>query len=404
MEHTDHQVGRVVDALEDLEILDDTLSSTIIGDNGASAEGAPNGTFNEMIALNGAAAIETPEFMARASTSSARRRPTTTTRSAGRTRWTRRTSGRSRSPRTGAAPATARSCTGRTASSAKGEIRTQFSHVIDVAATVLDAAGTARAGVRERHPADAAARRLDAVLVRRRRRARVPRDAVLRDVRQPRHLPPGLDRLHATRHPVGHGRDVPPLDDDVWELYGPDDWTQAHDLATEMPEKLRELQRLFLIEAVRYNVLPIDDRRVERFNAELAGRPELIRGNTQMPIRRHARPRPRTRSSTSRTSRTRSPPRSSSPKTAPRASSSRREASSAAGASTRRTAARPTATTCSACSGSRSKATSAIPAGEHQVRMEFAYDGGGLGQGRHGLPLHRRREDRRGARRPRPSR
>ena len=49
-----------------------------------------------------------------------------------------------------------------------------------------------------------------------------------------------------------------------------------------MPEKLRELQRLWLIEAVRYNVLPIDDRKTERFNPEIAGRPELIRGNTQM--------------------------------------------------------------------------------------------------------------------------
>ena len=69
------------------------------------------------------------------------RRPTTTTPSAGRTRWTRRTSGRSRSPRTGAAPATARSSTGRRASRRKGEVRSQFHHVIDVAPTVLEAAG-----------------------------------------------------------------------------------------------------------------------------------------------------------------------------------------------------------------------------------------------------------------------
>ena len=53
-------------------------------------------------------------------------------------------------------------------------------------------------------------------------------------------------------------------------------------MAKEMPEKLLELQRLFLIEAVRYNVLPIDDRKVVKFNPDLAGRPELIRGNTQM--------------------------------------------------------------------------------------------------------------------------
>ncbi len=75
---------------------------------------------------------------------------------------------------------------------------------------------------------------------------------------------------------------TPPIDDDVWELYGPDDWTQAHNIADENPAKLAELQRLFLIEAAKYNVLPLDDRRVERFNADLAGRPQLVRGNTQL--------------------------------------------------------------------------------------------------------------------------
>jgi arylsulfatase len=75
---------------------------------------------------------------------------------------------------------------------------------------------------------------------------------------------------------------LPAFDDDVWELYGPDDWTQAHDLSAEQPEKLHELQRLFLIEAVKYNVLPLDDRRIERFNADLAGRPQLIRGKSQL--------------------------------------------------------------------------------------------------------------------------
>jgi arylsulfatase len=76
---------------------------------------------------------------------------------------------------------------------------------------------------------------------------------------------------------------LPEFDDDVWELYDTNtDWTQAHDLATEMPDKLAALQRLFLIEAVKYDVLPLDDRRVERFNSELAGRPTLIHGNSQI--------------------------------------------------------------------------------------------------------------------------
>ena len=55
---------------------------------------------------------------------------------------------------------------------------------------------------------------------------------------------------------------------------------QAHDLAAEMPEKLDELKALFIEEARKYNVLPLDDRRVERFNSDLAGRPTLIRGKS----------------------------------------------------------------------------------------------------------------------------
>ena len=64
LEHVDHHVGRVIDTFEELGVLDDTLIYYMIGDNGASAEGTPNGTFNEMLSLNGAATFETPEFMA----------------------------------------------------------------------------------------------------------------------------------------------------------------------------------------------------------------------------------------------------------------------------------------------------------------------------------------------------
>jgi arylsulfatase len=79
------------------------------------------------------------------------------------------------------------------------------------------------------------------------------------------------------------GEKTPAFDDDVWELYDTSsDWTQAHDLATEHPDKLHELQRLWLIEAVKYNVVPLDDRFVERANPLLAGRPTLIQGKKQL--------------------------------------------------------------------------------------------------------------------------
>jgi hypothetical protein len=86
-----------------------------------------------------------------------------------------------------------------------------------------------------------------------------------------------------TRHSIPwKPTEMPAYDDDVWELYAPDDWSQAHDLSGDHPDKLRELQRLFLIEATRYNVLPLDDRRFERFNSDIAGRPKLIRGSSQL--------------------------------------------------------------------------------------------------------------------------
>src|ERR1700730_5587520 len=69
----------------------------------------------------------------------------------------------------------------------------------------------------------------------------------------------------------------------VGELYdGSTDWTQSNDLSKENPDKLKELQRLWLIEAVKYNVLPLDDRRIERFNSDIAGRPVLTKSTSQL--------------------------------------------------------------------------------------------------------------------------
>ena len=86
-----------------------------------------------------------------------------------------------------------------------------------------------------------------------------------------------------TRHAIVPWTNAPQpaFEDDVWELYGPDDWTQARNIAAENPERLRHMQRLFLIEATKYNVVPLDDRRFERFNPDLAGRPQLVHGDTQ---------------------------------------------------------------------------------------------------------------------------
>ena len=136
------------------------------------------------------------------------------------------------------------------------------------------------------------------------------------------------------------------FDDDVWELYDTSkDWSQANDLPKQMPEKLHELQRLWLIEATRYNVLPIDDRTAEKFNPDTAGRPVLIKGNTQLLFGGMGRLSENCvlnikNKSHSVTAEIEVPE-----KGAERASSSPRARISAAGASMRRTASSNTATT-----------------------------------------------------------
>jgi len=79
---------------------------------------------------------------------------------------------------------------------------------------------------------------------------------------------------------------IPRLTDDVWELYGPDDWTQADDIAAKNPEQLKQLQDRFLIEGAKYNVFPIDDRQRERFDPAIAGRPDLMGERTSMTLHR----------------------------------------------------------------------------------------------------------------------
>jgi arylsulfatase len=174
---------------------------------------------------------------------------------------------------------------------------------------------------------------------------------------------------------------LPAFDDDVWELYSPDDWTQAHDLSIERPEKLRELQRLFLIEAAKHNVLPLDDRRVERMNPDLAGRPVLIRGNSQVLFGGMGRLTENTVLNIKNKSHT----------------VTAQVAVPGAGAAGviiaqggafggwslyAREDGRPVY--CYNLLGLQRfkvEGSEPIPAGEHQLRLEFAYDGGGLGKG-----------------------
>ena len=194
LEFTDHHVGRLFDALEDLEVFEDTLVYYIVGDNGASAEGTLNGTFNEMINFNGAAALETPEFMIERLDEL--RRPGLLQPLRGRlgardghavpVDQAGRLALRRHAQRHDRALAGRLRGEGRDPDAVRARDRRR-----------ADGARRRRAGraeVRQRRPADADAGREHALRVRRRGGRRAPRDAVLRDVRQPRHLPQGLDR------------------------------------------------------------------------------------------------------------------------------------------------------------------------------------------------------------------
>ena len=282
LEHTDHHVGRLLDALGDLEILDDTLIYLIVGDNGASAEGTPNGCFNEIVVLNGAASLETVEFMTSRiddfGTPKAYNHYAVGWAHAMDTpfQWTKQVASHWGGTRNGAIVHWPKGIEG------SGEVRSQFHHVIDVAATILDAAGlpepTFVHGIQQMplHGVSMASSFVDAESPER---------------RETQYFEMFCNRgiyhqgwTAVTRHstPWVMGTELPPLAKDVWELYAPDDWTQAHDLAAEQPDRLEELQRLFMLEAGKYNVFPLDDRRAERFNADLAGRPQLVRGNRQL--------------------------------------------------------------------------------------------------------------------------
>src|SRR5580658_8818706 len=283
MEYTDHHVGRLLDGMEKLGILEDTLVYYIIGDNGASAEGTINGAYNEMANFNGLAALETPEFLTArldklggpesynhyaVGWAHAMNTPY---------QWTKQVASHWGGTRNGTIVHWPNGI------KAKGEIRSQFCHVIDVAPTILEAAGL---------PAPTIVNGVQQAPMEGVSMAYAFDDAKAPDRHETQYFELACNRgiYHrgwsaVTRHstPWMMTAKLPALDDDVWELYdGSKDWSQAHDLAKEMPEKLHELQRLWLIEATKYNVLPLDDRRVERFNADLAGRPQLVKGNSQL--------------------------------------------------------------------------------------------------------------------------
>jgi arylsulfatase A-like enzyme len=284
MEYVDYNVGRLVDSIKNLGILDDTLIYYIIGDNGASAEGTLNGTYNEMINFNGASALETPEFLMAhldklggpesynhyaVGWAHSMNTPY---------QWTKQVASHWGGTRNGTIVHWPNGIKG------KGEIRSQFTHCIDVAPTILEVAGLPQptfVNGMQQHPIEGVSM------------AYAFNDPKAAERHETQYFEMFGNRgiyhngwTAVTRHKTPWlliGEKTPAFDDDVWELYDTTkDWSQANDLSKQMPEKLHDLQRLWLIEATRYNVLPLDDNLGARINSDTAGRPQLITGKSQI--------------------------------------------------------------------------------------------------------------------------
>jgi arylsulfatase A-like enzyme len=282
VEYTDHEVGRVIRAVEDLGQADNTMIVLIYGDNGTSAEGGRNGMFSEMTYFNGVQETvpdmlkfldrwggpETYPHMA-AGWAVAFDTPY---------QWTKQVGSDFGGTKVGMAIRWPKGI------QAKGELRTQFSHVIDIAPTVLEAAGLPEPrvvnGVPQR-PMDGTS------LVYSFNDAQTPERhttqyfemfgnrAIYRD-----------GWLARTIHRAPwEAKPRRPLADDIWELYDTrSDFSLVNDLSAKHPERLAELKALFMFEAEKNHVLPIDDRVFERILPANVGRPDLMQGRTSLTL------------------------------------------------------------------------------------------------------------------------
>ena len=274
--HTDHEVGRVIDSLETAGELDDTLVFYIVGDNGASAEGGLEGTFSELASLLGVQLgldsvidrldeIGGPESEPHVPVAWAWAMCAPF-------QWTKQVAshfGGTRNPMVVHWPNGIR---------AKNENRTQFHHVIDVVPTILEACGVEAPTEVEGIPQ----KPIEGVSM-----AYTFDDPDAADRRTRQYFEMFVNRAIYDDGWVACSRFGVPwttagkegdFENAPWELYHVDeDFSQAVDLAAEQPEKLKELQAVFLEEAKKYGVLPLDPRLTERLDPRnrIAGEPRM---------------------------------------------------------------------------------------------------------------------------------
>ncbi len=281
-EHTDYEVGRLVEALEERGELDNTLFFYIVGDNGSSAEGGMIGMFNENTYFNGIQ--ETLDMQLKlidelgtektynhfaAGWAVAGNTPFT---------WTKQVASNFGGTRNGMVvhwPQGIKS---------KNEIRSQFHHVIDIAPTIYESVGVPAPKIVngiEQWPIEGVSMNYSF------------EDASVKDKRTTQYFEMLGNRaiyhdgwFAGTIHKAPwEGSPRRPLAEDIWELYNVnEDFSQANNLADNNPEKLEELKKKFMEEAEKYHVLPIDDRSIERFDPVIAGRPDLMNGRTKLEL------------------------------------------------------------------------------------------------------------------------
>jgi arylsulfatase len=281
-EHTDAEVGRLMQALEERGELENTIFFYIVGDNGSSAEGGMIGMYNENTYFNGV--METLDMQMnkfdQLGTEETYNHFAAGWAVAGNTpfTWAKQVASNFGGTRNGMVvswPAGIKS---------KNEVRSQFHHVIDVAPTIYEASNIPAPkmvnGIEQR-PLEGVSMLYSFD------NAKAP------DTRTTQYFEIAGNRaIYHDGWFAGTIHKAPweanprhPLTEDVWELYNiNEDYSQANNLAAKDPAKLEELKKKFLEEAVKYNVLPIDDRTIERFDPSIAGRPDIMNGKTKLEL------------------------------------------------------------------------------------------------------------------------
>jgi len=282
LEQTDYEIGRLVTAIEDIGELDNTLIIYIAGDNGTSAEGGFVGMYNEMTYFNNVTekvedlvplidewgGPETFPHMA-AGWAVAFDAPFT---------WTKQVASDFGGTRNGMIihwPDGIKE---------KGGLRSQFGHVIDIAPTILEATGL---------PEPTSVNGTPQTPIEGTSLLYTFNDAKAKERHTTQYFEMFGNRavydngwFARTLHRAPwEAIDMPPLETDTWDLYNVhEDFSLANNLADKHPEKLAELQALFMSEAEKYHVLPIDDRVIVRMNPAIAGRPDLLGDRTSLTL------------------------------------------------------------------------------------------------------------------------